>query len=109
MELLKRSFICNTTEATRVSTHEGSASPDMSTTVNATTRTTKTEVATANRVRRASGVLKAVFGSTLDSIVDPSLQCKSQDRFCTGETLEPVPGYRVKRFFRNNWEPFVFG
>jgi hypothetical protein len=59
-------------EANRVSTHDGSASPDMSTAVNAATKSTETKVANTNLVRRALGLLGALFGSTLDSITDPS-------------------------------------
>jgi hypothetical protein len=71
----------------------------MSTAVNAATRSTKTKVANANRVLRARILLEALFGSTLDSITDPILHRKSQDGFCTGETLKPAHGYRVKGFF----------
>jgi hypothetical protein len=66
-------------EANRASTHDGSASPDMSIAVNAATKNTKTKAASANRVRRARGLLGALFSSTLDSITDPVLHRKSQD------------------------------
>jgi hypothetical protein len=73
--LVKRSFICNKLEATRVSNHEGSASPDTSTTANAATSTITTEAATASCVRRVRG---------------------------TRNTLESALGYRVKTFFIGN-------
>lgn len=51
----------------------------MSTAVNAATKSTKTKVPNANRVRRALGLLGALFGSTLDSITAVVLHRKSQD------------------------------